>query len=79
MQLSYLIILACSILMGVNASAPPASTTKCASNGNLEVCAEDQDCCSGCCVGYVGDLPGGLCVAIGTDDLHRYVCLAEGW
>lgn len=75
MQLSYLIILACSVFMGVNASAS-AFTTKCSSSGNLEVCSEDQDCCSGCCVGYVGVPEGGL--QPDTYDLHSFVCLAEG-
>ncbi|KAG2033543.1 hypothetical protein BDR03DRAFT_967192 [Suillus americanus] len=52
MQLSYLIILACSIFMGVNASASPAfATSECI--GDLEVCVENRDCCSGSCVAYV--------------------------
>jgi hypothetical protein len=79
MQLSYLIILACSVVIGVNASASPAFTTKCSSSGNLEVCSEDQDCCSGCCVGYVGGLEGDLYVAINTYDTHSFVCPAENW
>ncbi|KAG2353848.1 hypothetical protein BDR07DRAFT_677782 [Suillus spraguei] len=54
MQLSYLTILACSIFMGVRASAsPPSETSTCTRNGNLEVCTEDWDCCSGCCASYV--------------------------
>lgn len=73
MQLSYLIILACSIFMGVNASASPAFTTAgCTSNGNSEVCTEDRDCCSGCCVDYVGRLEG-VIYSYYTYNLHRYV------
>ncbi|KAG2033540.1 hypothetical protein BDR03DRAFT_967178 [Suillus americanus] len=75
MQLSYLIILVCSIFMGVNASV--FATSECL--GNYEICTRDEDYCSGCCVDYVGGLEGDVHMAIDDYDLYRNVWLAEGW